>query len=89
MVDDTAAAIAALRQVMAGLDKTMPQVAGLVGDARKAAVGLPAVLVQTQQTLAELQRLLAQLQNNWLIGGGGGAPAAPERSRLSPLEVRP
>ena len=89
LVDDTAAAIAALRRVMVGLDRTMPQVSGLVGDARKAAVGLPAILVQTQQTLAELQRLLVQLQNNWLIGGGGGTPAAPERSRLSPLEVRP
>lgn len=90
MLDDTAAALAALRRVMAGLDRATPQVSGLLADARGAAVGLPSVLAQTQQTLAELQRLLVQLQGNWLLGGaGGGPPPAREPGRLSPLEARP
>ena len=45
-------------------------------------------ITQTRAAVAELERLLVQLQGNWLLGGKG-APSQPERKPLSPLEVRP
>lgn len=41
-----------------------------------AAQAVPRVLYQTEQTLAELDRLLRAMQSHWLVGGGR-APADP------------
>ena len=90
MLDSTAATLASVRRITANVDRTMPEVADLMREASRASVALPTVLAQSQQTLAELQQLLVQLQGVWLLGGGGGADAqARDRPRLSPLEARP
>jgi hypothetical protein len=64
----------------------MPALNKLMINAGDASVALPTFLAQTQKTLVELERLIRQLQGNWLLGGS--APP-PEASRLSPLEARP
>ena len=48
---------------------------------------LPALLLQTQATAVQLEKLLAQLRRHWLLGGGGSA--APEPMRLAPTQARP
>jgi hypothetical protein len=66
----------------------MPELAKLVRNATTASEALPTFIGQTEQTLAELETLLQQLQGHWLFGGGDGAPPR-EALRPSPLEARP
>jgi phospholipid/cholesterol/gamma-HCH transport system substrate-binding protein len=87
MIGNANAALASFRQVMNEVERTMPEITGVVRETNSASVALPTLLAQTQQTMAELQQLLVQLQGVWLLGGGGDGQ--PERTRLSPLKVRP
>ena len=48
---------------------------------------LPALLTQTQVTVAELQQLLTQLRGLWLLGGGGAPP--PPQTRLPAARLQP
>jgi phospholipid/cholesterol/gamma-HCH transport system substrate-binding protein len=48
---------------------------------------LPALLLQTQATAAQLEKLLVQLRGHWLLGGGGSPAAEPRR--LAPTQARP
>jgi phospholipid/cholesterol/gamma-HCH transport system substrate-binding protein len=52
-----------------------------------AADSVPALMVQTQQTLAEAERLMSQLRSSWLLGGSG--PPPPADTRLPATEIRP
>ena len=88
MIANANAALAAFRQVMTEVERAMPEITELVRETSGASVALPTLLTQSQETMAELQQLLVQLQGVWLLGGRGDG-AAPERARLSPLEVRP
>ena len=47
---------------------------------------LPALLLQTQATAGQLEKLLVQLRGHWLLGGG--SPPTEER-RLAPTQARP
>jgi phospholipid/cholesterol/gamma-HCH transport system substrate-binding protein len=47
---------------------------------------LPALLLQTQATAGQLEKLLIQLRGHWLLGGGA-APA--DERRLAPTQARP
>ena len=87
MLASANAALAAFSQVMAEVERAMPEITELVRETSSASVALPTLLTQTQETMAELQQLLVQLQGVWLFGGRDGDAA--ERTRLSPLEVRP
>lgn len=88
MVENTNAALASLNRVMDEVGGTMPELTQLVRETSDATTTLPVLLAQTEQTFAELERLLVQMQGLWLFGGGGTAPADGP-SRLSPLEARP
>ena len=88
MIESANAALAAFSQVMAEVERAMPEITGLVRETSSASVALPTLLTQTQRTMAELQQLLVQLQGVWLFGGGGDGGAA-EPTRLSPLQARP
>jgi phospholipid/cholesterol/gamma-HCH transport system substrate-binding protein len=48
---------------------------------------LPALLLQTQVTAGQLEKLLTQLRGLWLLGGSGSS--APEPRRLAPTQARP
>jgi phospholipid/cholesterol/gamma-HCH transport system substrate-binding protein len=47
---------------------------------------MPALLLQTQATAGQLEKLLAQLRGHWLLGGGG---STSEPRRLAPTQARP
>jgi phospholipid/cholesterol/gamma-HCH transport system substrate-binding protein len=87
MIVNANAALAGFSQVMAEVERAMPEITELVRGTNSASVALPTLLTQTQQTMAELQQLLVQLQGAWLLGGGDGG--ATEPTRLSPLKARP
>lgn len=79
--------MASLDVVMADLKKTSPELPKITRDISASTANIPVLLGMTQQTLSELEGLLRQLRNSWLIGGGGAPP--PEGGRLPPSEVRP
>jgi phospholipid/cholesterol/gamma-HCH transport system substrate-binding protein len=87
MIVNANAALAGFSQVMAEVERAMPEITELVRGTNSASVALPTLLTQTQQTMAELQQLLVQLQGAWLLGGCDGG--ATEPTRLSPLKARP
>ena len=80
--------LVALEKVLGDLGKTTPQLPRIAQGVADSTESLPVLLIQTQQTMAELDKLLRQLRASWLLGGqGGGVPTGG--SRISPLEVKP
>jgi len=58
----------------------------LVGGAADAVERLPGVLLQTQGTLREIERLVQGMQGSWLFGGSA---RPPRPARLSPSAATP
>jgi phospholipid/cholesterol/gamma-HCH transport system substrate-binding protein len=79
--------LTSLDAVMLDLRKTSPQLPAISRDIGETTANIPVLLGMTQQTLAELEALLRQLRNSWLLGGGGAPPETG--GRLPPGEVRP
>lgn len=81
-------ALASIEKVMEDLSQTTPQLPKIVKNVGDTTDTVPILVLQVQQVMIELERLIKQLQDNWLLGGGsrGDSQAAV---RLSPLEVRP
>lgn len=48
---------------------------------------LPSLLLQTQATAGQLEKLLIQLRGNWLLGGSGTPTSEPRH--LAPTQARP
>jgi len=86
VVDNVNATLTSLNGVMAEVSKAMPQITAMVRNSADASTTMPTLMAQTQQTLSELERLLVQLQGNWLLGGGE-RPQKPV-TRVSPIEAR-
>jgi phospholipid/cholesterol/gamma-HCH transport system substrate-binding protein len=82
------AILTSLEQVMGDLSKTSPHLPNITRDVGTATATVPVLIGATQQTLTELEALLRQLRNHWLLGGGDGDPPATD-ARLPPREVRP
>ncbi|HTS91701.1 MAG TPA: MlaD family protein [Stellaceae bacterium] len=64
-----------------------PRLPQISRNVETASADLPALLTQTQLTLAELEKVLAQLEKSWLLGGGGAPP--PESRRAPVTEIKP
>jgi phospholipid/cholesterol/gamma-HCH transport system substrate-binding protein len=86
MLDTTGETLETLNAFVDELSETLPEVTDVVRNSADASQSVPTLLVQTQQTLSELEQLLIQLRGNWLLGGAGDRQRI---DRLSPVEARP
>ena len=86
MLDTTGETLDTLNAFVGELSETLPEVSEVVRNSADASQSVPTLLVQTQQTLSELEQLLIQLRSNWLLGGAGDRQRI---DRLSPVEARP
>lgn len=77
-----------VEDIMKDLKRTTPELPRITRNVADTTENLPMLLLQTQQTVSELELLIRQLRASWLVGGGAGEPAEPA-SRISPLEVTP
>jgi phospholipid/cholesterol/gamma-HCH transport system substrate-binding protein len=75
----------ALASVQSATHDLAGAVPAITRNATTATGELPALLTQTQQTVAELGKLTEQLRHSWLLSGS----AVPDTRRLPPAEVRP
>ena len=75
--------------ILEDLERTTPQLPRIARSMADSTESLPMLLLQTQQTVGELELLIRQLRASWLVGGGAtGEPTQPA-TRISPLEVTP
>lgn len=84
-----------LKEIMASMEKVMKdvrqstrQLPQIVKNVDETTDTVPVLVLQAQQVMVELERLIQQLQSNWLLGGGSGQPLQTA-NRISPLEVSP
>jgi len=77
-----------VQTITADLAKATPQLPTIAKNLEATTATLPQVIVQTQQTALELEKLLNQLRSHWLLGGGK-AGDAPPAERQPARQVRP
>ena len=80
--------MASMQTVMKDLSQTTPRLPKIVENVGDTADAVPILVLQLQQVMVELERLIQQLQSHWLLGGGSGRPPQTA-TRISPLEVSP
>ena len=81
------AILANVQAISADAKRATPQLPAIAHNIADSTSNLPGLLLQTQATAAQLEKLVAQLRGTWLLGGGG-APK-PDPLRLPPQQVRP
>lgn len=74
--------------ILKDLERTTPDLPRITRSMADSTESLPLLLIQTQETLTELELLMRQLRASWIVGGGEAQPSQPA-SRISPLEVTP
>ena len=80
--------LTSMEMVMKDLSETTPHLPKIVENFGNAADTAPILVLQVQQVMVELERLIQQLQSHWLFGGGSRRPS-PASDRISTLEVSP
>ena len=80
--------MASIEGVMKDIRQSTPQLPQIVKNVDETTNTVPVLVLQAQKVMVELERLIQQLQSNWLLGGGSGQ-APPTATRISPLEVSP
>jgi phospholipid/cholesterol/gamma-HCH transport system substrate-binding protein len=68
------------------LGRVMTRAPTIASNVEATSENMPALLLQTQATAYQLEKLLIQLRGNWLLGGG---TTEPEPRRLAPAQARP
>lgn len=77
-----------VNDILRDLKRTTPELPRISRSMADTTESLPVLLIQTQQTVAELELLIRQLRASWLVGGGAVEPTRPA-ARIPPLEVTP
>jgi len=75
------------RPAVRDLGKAATHAPAISRNVEESSQNLPSLLVQTQLTAQQLEKLLQQLRGHWLLGGGDAAASEPRR--LAPTQVRP
>jgi|SRR5579859_344556 len=78
-------ALASVQKATRDLAAASPQLPAISRSVAGGTANLPALLTQTQQSMAELEKTLNQLRHTWPLSGS----VAPESRRLSPADVTP
>jgi phospholipid/cholesterol/gamma-HCH transport system substrate-binding protein len=80
---------ASLQAVLTDLSRTTPELPRLTRNLAKTTESLPLLVVQTEQSLDNLDKLLQQLRRHWLLGGQRSEAQQEPSRRLSVLEITP
>jgi phospholipid/cholesterol/gamma-HCH transport system substrate-binding protein len=80
--------LATLQSLLGVLNEAAVHMPTIARNVEGSTANLPGLLTQLQVTIAQLDRLIAQLRSSWLLGGNA-APAAPAPRQLSPSQVVP
>jgi phospholipid/cholesterol/gamma-HCH transport system substrate-binding protein len=78
-----------LQEMLTDLSEATPDLPRIGHNVAKATDELPLLLLQTEQTLAELDKLLRRLRSSWLLGGRRAQDRDEPVGRLPALEIRP
>jgi phospholipid/cholesterol/gamma-HCH transport system substrate-binding protein len=78
-----------LQRVLEDLQRTTPELPRITKSMADATEGLPLLLLQTEQSLDSLEKLLRQLRSHWLLGGRRSDAAQESSRRLPALDITP
>jgi phospholipid/cholesterol/gamma-HCH transport system substrate-binding protein len=81
------ATLAALRKILGDVAAASQRMPAIAKNVEGGTANLPALLTQLQVTIQQLDQLVAQLRNSWLLGGGAAQPQQPKQ--FSPSQVLP
>ena len=81
-------ALVSVERVMKDLSQMTPQLPQVVKNVENTTDTFPVLILQVQQVMVEMERLIKQLQSHWLLGGKS-SEHAQTAARISPLEVSP
>jgi phospholipid/cholesterol/gamma-HCH transport system substrate-binding protein len=83
------AMLVSLQEVLTDLRRTTPELPRLTKSLANTTESLPLLMVQTEQTLDNLDKLLRQLRAHWLLGGRRSDAQQELSRRLPALEITP
>jgi ABC-type transporter Mla subunit MlaD len=83
------ATLASLQEVLTDLHRTTPELPRITKGLAHTTESLPLLMVQTEQTLDNLDKLLRQLRGLWLLGGRRSEAQQESSRRLPALEITP
>jgi phospholipid/cholesterol/gamma-HCH transport system substrate-binding protein len=78
-----------LQRVLEDLHRTTPELPRLTKSMADTTEGLPLLLLQTEQSLDSLEKLLRQLRSHWLLGGRRSHATQESSRRLPALDITP
>lgn len=78
-----------LQKVLEDLRKTTPELPRITKSMADTTEGLPLLILQTEQSLDSLEKLLKQLRSHWLLGGRRSDAAQESSRRLPALDITP
>jgi phospholipid/cholesterol/gamma-HCH transport system substrate-binding protein len=79
--------LATLKKILDDVAVATQRMPAISKNVEGSTANLPALLTQLQVTIQKLDQLVAQLQQSWLLGGGGVKPQEPKQ--FSPSQVLP
>jgi hypothetical protein len=83
------AMLTSLQAMLTDLSRTTPELPRLTRNLANTTESLPLLVVQTEQSLDNLDKLLQQLRSHWLLGGRRSEAQQEPSRRLSVLEITP